>query len=119
MKAVTGALIQRSDAAATTLAAIQATIVHTTARSSRPANDLFCATRALTGYSPYALHDDRVDRDIVETATPAGLDRRDLVDNVHAFGNARKNGVADVPARRTEQLLVFPIDEEPRARASA
>jgi len=88
MKAVTGGLIQRSDAAAMMLAAIQATTSHTIARSSRPANDLFCATPRLSGYSPYALHDDRVDRDIVETAPPAGLDRGDLVDHVHAFGYA-------------------------------
>src|SRR5229473_2820304 len=117
MKAVTGGLIQRSEAAAMMLAAIQATTSHTIARSSRPANDLFCATPRLGGYSPYALHDDRVDRDIVETAPPAGLDRGDLVDHVHAIGDARKNGVAEVPARVIEELVVFQIDEKLRGRA--
>src|SRR5579863_1179064 len=117
MKAVTGGLIQRSDTTATILAAIPATISNTIAPSSRPANDLFCATRSLSGYSPYALHDDCVDRDIVETALPAGLDRRDLVDHVHAFGDARKNGVAEVPARVIEKVVVFQIDEKLRGCA--
>src|SRR6266852_1056102 len=117
MKAVTGGSIQRSDTTATTLAAIQATTSHTIARSSRPANDLFCATRALSGYSPYALHDDRVDRDIVETAPPAGLDCGDLVDHVHAFGDARKNGVTEVPTGVIEKVVVLQVDEKLRGRA--
>jgi len=90
-------LIQRSDATARTLAATPTTTSHTIARISRPTNDLFCATRALSGYSAHALHDDRVDRNIVEAAPPAGLDRGDLVDHVHAFGDAREHGVAELP----------------------
>src|ERR1700730_11522674 len=107
VKAVTGGLIQRSDATARTLAAIQPTTSHTTARSSRPANDLFCATLVLSGYSPHAFHDDRVDRNIVETAPPPGLDRGDLVDHVHAFGDAGKNGVAEIPTRMVEKVVVL------------
>src|ERR1700675_3872835 len=117
MKGVIGGLIHRSDATAMTLAAIQITTSHTIARSSRPANDLFCATRASGGYSAHALHDDRVGRNIVETAPPAGLDRGDLVDHVHAFGDARKNGVAEVAARMIQKFVVFQIDEKLRGCA--
>src|ERR1700682_496234 len=110
MKAVTGGLIQRSDATARALTARQITTSHTIARSSRPANDLFFATRVLSGHSPNALHDDRVDRNIVETAPPAGLNRGDLVDHVHAFGDPRKNGVGEIAARVIEKFVVFQIE---------
>src|SRR5258708_4587877 len=109
-----GGSIQRSDTTATMLAAIQATTSHTIARSSRPANDLFCATRSLSGYSPYARHDDRLDRDIVETAPPAGLDRGDVVDHVYAFGGGGKYRVAEVAARVIEKFVVLQIDEKLR-----
>src|SRR4030081_3922673 len=118
MKAVTGGLIQRTDATAMTLAAIQSTTSQTIARSSRPANDrFFCATRALNGYSPYALHDDRVDRNVVEAAPAAGLDRGDLVDHVHAFGDACKYCIAEVSARMIEKVVVLQIDEKLRGCA--
>src|SRR5882672_1393847 len=117
MNAVKSGLIQRSDATARTLAAILIATSHTTARISRPTNDLFCATRALSGYSAHALHDDRVDRNVVETAPPAGLDRGDLVDHVHAVGDARKNGVTEVAARVIEKVVVLQVDEKLRGRA--
>src|ERR1700730_2383595 len=117
MKAVTGGLTQRSDATAMTLAAIQITTSQRIVRSSRPANDLFCATRPLSGYSAYALHDDRVDRNVVEAAPAAGLDRGYLVDHVHAFGNTGKHRIAEVPARMIEKVVVLQIDEKLRGRA--
>src|ERR1700722_15112113 len=117
MKAMKGGLIQRSDPTARTLAATPTTTNHTIARISRPTNDLFCATRALSGCSAHALHDDRVDRNIVEAAPPAGLDRGDLVDHVHAVGNAGEHGVAEVAARGIEKIVVLQIDEKLRGRA--
>src|SRR3984957_2577901 len=117
MKAMKGGLIQRSDPTARTLAATPTTTNHTIARISRPTNDLFCATRALSGCSAHALYDDPVDRNIVEAAPPAGLDRGDLVDHVHAVGNAGEHGVAEVAARVIEKIVVLQIDEKLRGRA--
>src|SRR3984957_16639543 len=117
MNAVKKGLIQRRQTAASTLPRMKIAISHRTARASRPKNDLFGATPASGGYAPHALHDDRLDRNIVETAPPAGLDRRDLVDHVHAFGHPRENGVAEVAARVIEKVVVFQIDEELRGGA--
>src|SRR5450631_476314 len=59
-----------------------------------------CAPRqALGGCSPNALHDDSIDRDIVETAFAARLDGGDLFDDVHAFGHPREYGVAEISPR--------------------
>ena len=67
-----GGLIQRSDTTARTLAVTQITTSHTIARTSRAKNDLLRATQALSGHSPHALHDDRIDRDIVAFANTRG-----------------------------------------------
>src|SRR5271154_463879 len=117
MNAVYGGLIQRSDTTASTLAAAQNTTSQRAARASRLKNDPPLATPASGGNAPYALHDDRLDRYIVETALAAGLDRSDLVDDVHSLGDAREDGVAEVAARMIEEVVVLQIDEELRGRA--
>src|SRR5580693_6833604 len=99
------------------LAATHNNMSQTIARASRFSQDLFFATAASSGHSAHALHDDRLDRDIVETAPPAGLDRGNLVDDIHSFGHARENGVAEIAARVIEKLVVLQIDEELRGRA--
>src|SRR6202789_1879881 len=117
MNAVKNGLIQRRDTTARMLPTTQIAISPTIDRASRPKNDLFGATRASGGYSPYALHDHGLDRDIVEAALAAGLDRRNLVDDVHAFSYPRENGVAKVAARVIEEVVVLQVDEELRGCA--
>src|ERR1700734_4419843 len=117
MNAVKGGLIQRNRSTERILAATHSTTSPTIARSSRLKNDLCCATQALSGHSPNALHDDRLDRDIVETAPPAGLHRGNLVDDIHAFGHARENGVAEIASRVIEKIVVLQIHEELRGCA--
>src|SRR5271156_6322127 len=117
MNAVKNGLIQRRDTTARMLPTTQIAISHRIDRASRPKNDLFGATRVSGGYSPYALHDHGLDRDIVEAALAAGLDRRNLVDDVHALGYPRENGVAEVAARVIEEVVVLQVDEELRGRA--
>src|ERR1700722_19537341 len=102
---------------ASTLAAMQITTSQTTARSSRAKIDRLRATQASGGNSLDALHDHRIHRDIVEAAPAAGLDRRDLIDAVHAVGDAREYGVAEVAARVIEKVVVLQVDEELRGRA--
>src|ERR1700722_5856862 len=102
---------------ASTLAAMQITTSQTTARSSRAKIDRLRATQASGGNSLDALHDHRIHRDIVAAAPAAGLDRRDLIDDVHAVGDAREYGVAEVAARVVEKVVVLQIDEELRGGA--
>ncbi len=64
-----------------------------------------------------ALHDDRLDRHVVEPAPPPGLDRGNLVDDVHALGDASEHGVAEIAARVIEKIVVLQIDEELGGRA--
>src|SRR5271167_2092066 len=117
MNAVKGGLIQRNRSTERMLAATQSATSPTIARSSRLKNDLCCATRSLSGHSPNALHDDRVHRNIVKTAPPAGLYRGNLVDDIHALGHARENGVAEVTSRVIEKIVVLQINEELRGCA--
>src|ERR1700722_15602610 len=117
MNALKGGLIQRRLSTASTLPAMQSTTSHTTTRSSRVKIDRLRATQASGRNSLDALHDDRIHRDIVEAAPAAGLDRRNLVDDVHAVGDAREYGVAEVAARVIEEVVVLQIDEELRGRA--
>ena len=57
------------------------------------------------------------DRHIIEAALAPGFDRGDLVDHVHAFGDAREHRVAEIAARVIEKIVVLQVDEELRGGA--
>src|ERR1700734_234591 len=105
MNAVYGGSTHRNNSTARMLAAMQIPTSHAIARNNRPTSDPLRATRALSGDSPHALHDDGIDRDIVEAALAAGLDRGDFVDHIHAVGHACEYGVAEVAARVIEKVV--------------
>src|ERR1035441_5360406 len=124
MKAVKGGLIQRSDSTPSVLSTMKSNTSNTSARTSRPKIDLLRATPAFPnpayasgGQSTHALHDDGLDRDVIEAALTPGLDGGDFVDDIHPFGDTRKHGITKVAARMIERTVVLQIDKELRGRA--
>ena len=58
-----------------------------------------------------------VHRYIIEAALAAGLNRRDLIDDVHALGHLGEHRVAEIAARVVEKIIVLQIHKKLRRGA--
>jgi len=133
MKAVVGGSIQRIATTDATVTAAHASTASTSARHSRPNGRLrrFAIGRCQDGDaagvgsdrsggrrdSPRALHLDRRDGHVLVTRLVAGLDRGNLVHDVHALGHAPEHRVARAAAARVEERVIDEVDEKLRRRA--
>ena len=112
MKAVIGTGNQRNPATTTTLAVAVASSAIATHRASRAGRERRFIRAGGSGgaCAPYELDDDRLGRDVVVAAPAAGLQLRDLVDDVHAAHHAAEDRIAETAGLVIEGRVVDQVD---------